>query len=91
MQRGSAETRSTSAHSHKAQSKLDDRYRTEDVGYTMVFLTDFGRQIDVPTPTMDGIIEITSTVLARDFRGEEQRTMASLALADYSVEQLSAI
>jgi hypothetical protein len=58
MQRGSAETRSTSAHSHTAQSKLDDRYLTEDVGYTMVFLTDLRRQIDVLTPIMDGIIEI---------------------------------
>jgi opine dehydrogenase len=75
----------------RAQRKLDDRYLTEDVGYTMVFLTDLGRQIGVPTPIMDAIIEIASTVLGRDFRGEQRRTMASLGLSDYSVEQLSAI
>jgi hypothetical protein len=75
----------------RAQRKLDDRYVTEDVGYTMVFLTDLGRQIGVPTPIMDAIIEIASTVLGRDFRGEQRRTMASLGLSDYSVEQLSAI
>jgi opine dehydrogenase len=75
----------------RAQRKLDNRYLTEDVGYTMVFLTDLGRQIGVLTPLMDAIIEIASAVLGRDFRAEQKRTMASLGLSDCSTEQLSAI
>jgi opine dehydrogenase len=75
----------------RAQSKLDNRYLTEDVGYGMVFLSDLGRQIGVPTPVMDAIIEIASVVMARDFRGEGKRTMASAGLADHTLEQLSAL
>ena len=66
----------------RAQSKLDNRYLTEDVGFGMVFLSDLGRQIGVPTPVMDAIIEIASVVMARDFRGEARRTMAGAGLSD---------
>ena len=75
----------------KAQSRLDNRYLTEDVGYGMVFLSDLGRQIGVPTPVMDAIIEVASVLMARDFRGEQKRTMATAGLADLTREQLSAI
>jgi hypothetical protein len=40
---------------------------------------------------MDAVIEIASVVLARNFRGEQKRTMASLGLSDYSREQLSGL
>lgn len=72
----------------KAQDQLDNRYLTEDVGYSMVFLVDLGRQLGVPTPVMDAVIEIASVVMARDFAGEQKRTMASLGLADYTRDQL---
>lgn len=73
----------------RAQNKLDNRYLTEDVGYSMVFLVDLARHLGVATPVMDAVIEIASVVLARDFRGEHTRTMATLGLSDYSREQLS--
>lgn len=75
----------------RAQDRLDNRYLTEDVGYSMVFLVDLARQLGVPTPVMDAVIEIASVVLARNFRGEQKRTMASLGLSDYSREQLSGL
>ena len=75
----------------RARAKLDNRYLTEDVGFGMVFLSDLGRQIRVPTPVMDAIIEIASVVLARDFRGEQRRTMATAGLSEHTREQLSAI
>ena len=75
----------------RAQGKLDNRYLTEDVGFGMVFLSDLGRQIGVPTPVMDAIIQIASVVLARDFRGEQRRTMATAGLSEHTREQLSAI
>ena len=74
-----------------AQSSLDHRYLTEDVGYSLVFLTDLAARLGVPTPVMDGIISITSVVLARDFRAEGKRTVSTLGLDGMSPEQLAAL
>ena len=74
-----------------AQSRLDNRYLTEDVGYSLVFLTDLARRLDVATPTMDAIITLASVVLGRDFRKESQRTLASLGLDHLSAEELAAL
>jgi opine dehydrogenase len=75
----------------QAQSQLDHRYLTEDVGYGLVFLTDLAARIGVPTPVMDGVIAIASVVLARNFRAEGKRTLATLGLDAMSPEQLGAL
>ena len=67
-----------------AQSQLDNRYLTEDVGYSLVFLADLARRVGVETPTMDALITLASVVLARDFRAEGVRTLATLGLDDMS-------
>jgi opine dehydrogenase len=72
----------------KAQSSLDYRYFNEDVGYGLVFMSGLGAQIGVPTPIMDSIIEIVSTLMRRDYRKEQKRTVESLGLAGKSVEEL---
>jgi opine dehydrogenase len=74
-----------------AQSRLDHRYLTEDVGYSLVFLTDLAARLGVPTPLMDAVIAIASVVLARDFRGEGKRTLATLGLDGLSPERLAAL
>jgi opine dehydrogenase len=74
-----------------AQKQLDDRYLTEDVGYSMVFLTDLARRVGVLAPIMDSVIAIASVVLARDFRAEGRRTVGSLGLGDLSVAELTAL
>lgn len=71
-----------------AQDRLDHRYLTEDVGFSMVFFVELARRVGVPTPVMDAVITIASTVLATDFRAEPPRTLASLGLGDWTVEQL---
>src|SRR5215212_1417322 len=60
-----------------AQSELDHRYLTEDVGYSLVFLTDLAGRLGVPTPVMDAVITTASVVLARDFRAEAKRTVST--------------
>lgn len=70
----------------KAQTELDYRYFTEDVGYGLVFFSDLGRHLDVPTPLMDSMITIVSTVLDRDFRSEAKRTVASLGLSEQDLK-----
>ena len=74
-----------------AQSQLDHRYLTEDVGYSLVFLTDLAARLGVPTPVMDAVIAIASVVLARDFRAEGKRTVSTLGLDGMSPEQLAAL
>jgi opine dehydrogenase len=74
-----------------AQSKLDHRYLTEDVGYSLVFLADLATRLGVPTPVMDSLITIASVVLARDFRAEGVRTVKTLGLDGLSAEELAAL
>jgi opine dehydrogenase len=73
----------------KAQSNLDHRYLTEDVGYSLVFITDLARRLGVATPVMNAVVEIASVVLRRDFRGEGARTMAGMGLAGFTREELA--
>jgi opine dehydrogenase len=74
-----------------AQPQLDHRYLTEDVGYGLVFLTDLAARLGVATPVMDSVIAIASVVLARSFRDEARRTLATLGLDGLSPEQLAAL
>ena len=74
-----------------AQSSLDHRYLTEDVGYSLVFLSDLASRLDVPTPVIDSVIAITSVLLERDLRAEGKRTMSTLGLDGMSPEQLAAL
>ena len=74
-----------------AQPQLDHRYLHEDVGYGLVFMSGLGRQIGVPTPGMDSVIQVASIVMARDYRAEGLRTPETLGIAGYSAEELSAL
>jgi opine dehydrogenase len=75
----------------KAQNELHHRYLTEDVGYSMVFLTDLARHLSVPTPTMDAVIHIASIVAGEDFAAERARTMDNMGLSGLTREQLAAL
>lgn len=72
----------------RAQQQLEYRYFTEDVGYGLVFLESLGGQIEVGTPIISALIDVVGVLLERDFRGEALRTMESLGLARYGVEEL---
>ena len=74
-----------------AQSQLDNRYLSEDVGYSLVFLTDLAGRVGVETPTMEALITMASVVLARDLRGEGARTLATLHLDGMSAGDLAAL
>ena len=74
-----------------AQPQLDHRYLNEDVGYGLVFMSRLARQVDVGTPTMDAIIQVTSVLMARDYAREALRTPESLGIAGISAEELGAL
>jgi len=71
-----------------AQTSLDYRYFNEDVGYGLVYMTDFARHIGVDTPIMDSIINIVSVLMQRDYRKEGARTLAKLGLDKYDLKEL---
>ena len=72
-----------------AQVQLDHRYINEDVGYGLVFMSALGRQAGVPTPTIDGIIQVASVLMNRDYAGEAMRTPESLGIGNLTAEQLA--
>jgi opine dehydrogenase len=72
----------------RAQSSVNNRYLTEDVGYSMIFFTDLARSLDVATPTMDAIVQVTSVVLGRDLVAEATRTMQTMGLSGLRREEL---
>ena len=72
----------------KAQSSLDYRYFNEDVGYGLVFMSNLGSQVGVPTPNIDAIITVVSTIMQRDYRWEQMRTMETLGLSNLSLNEL---
>lgn len=72
----------------KAQKSLNHRYIHEDVGYGLVFLQKLGEQIGVETPNIAAVIQLASTIMERSYLAEAPRTMESLGLSEYSVDEL---
>jgi len=72
----------------KAQSQLDYRYFTEDVGYGLVFMSNLGKYVGVSTPVMDSIIQIVSKLLDKNYTAKKLRTMENLGLSKYSIDEL---
>ena len=64
---------------------VENRYLTEDIAYGLVLWSSLGRVIDVPTPNIDAVIMIASTILERDFF-EEGLTIEELGLDKLGLE-----
>jgi len=74
-----------------AQPQLDHRYLNEDVGYGLVFMSRLARQVDVETPTMDAMIQLTSVLMNRDYAGEALRTPETLGIDGLSAAELGCL
>jgi len=74
-----------------AQTQLDYRYLNENTGYGLVFFTDLANQIGVKTPSMDSVINMASIIMDRDYKCEKARTMESLGLSKYSLDELNKV
>jgi len=64
-----------------AAKTLDVRYVTEDVPTGLVPISELGKIVEVPTPNIDAVIAVLSTVYGRDFR-EEGRNLENLGIRD---------
>lgn len=66
---------------------LQSRYVTEDVPYALVLASSIGREVNVETPVIDGLVAIASAMLRRDFRAEG-RDLMKLGLSGLGVDGL---
>jgi len=73
----------------KAPPSLDHRYVHEDVGSGLVPMSELGRLVGAPTPTMDALVTLASTAQGRDYRAEGL-TLARLGLGGLTPAQLLA-
>ena len=72
----------------KAQTQLDNRYFTEDVGYGLVILEDMAKVVNVETPVITSIIKIVSVLLETDFHNNANRTLDKLGLSNLSKDKM---
>ncbi len=70
-----------------APKTVRHRYVTEDVPMSLVPIASLGRKFDQPTPTMDGIIHLASTIMGEDYWATG-RTVERLGIADMSLRDL---
>ncbi|MCG7338241.1 NAD/NADP octopine/nopaline dehydrogenase family protein [Staphylococcus sp. ACRSN] len=63
----------------KGPNQVKNRYLTEDIAFGLVLWSSLGSHIGVPTPNIDAIITIASTILERDFF-EEGLTLSELGI-----------
>lgn len=72
----------------KAPKTIDARYVTEDVPMSLVPISELGRIAGVPTPNIDAVISLTSTIYQKDFRAEGRCT-ARLGIRDMDQAQVA--
>jgi opine dehydrogenase len=75
----------------KAQSSLDHRYFREDVGFGLVFWRSLAEQIGVETPAISAVVQLASVLTGQDYLAQGKRTMASLGLSRYTIEELECL
>jgi opine dehydrogenase len=71
----------------KGPPSLDHRYLHEDVGFALVPWSQMGRALGVPTPTIDTLIALASTLNGVDYRSEGL-TLERLGLAGRDLRAL---
>ena len=71
-----------------AQTQLDYRYYNEDAGFGLVLWLDLADRLGMELPTIRAMLQIVSAIMDRDYKAEKARTLDTLGLAGYSIEQL---
>jgi len=72
----------------KAQTQIDHRYFTEDVGYGLVLLEEMAKLVGVKTPVITSIIELVSVLLETDYHNNALRTLDKLGLAGLTKDEM---
>ena len=75
----------------KAQTQLDYRYYNEDAGFGLVLWVDLADRLGVDIPNIRAMLQIVSSIMGRDYKAEKARTLDTLGLAGYPIEELCKI
>ena len=73
----------------KGPKSIMDRYYVEDTAYGLVTWSSLGKTLTVPTPTMDAVIHLISTLHQRDYRTQGERSLESFGLAGMTAKELN--
>ena len=71
----------------RAESKLDNRYLTEDIPFGLVPLEDLGKLVGIEMPICTSLINLANSLLDRDFRQIGQ-TLDKIGLGNLTIPQL---
>jgi len=74
----------------RAPENIVHRYISEDVPMSLVPISSLGAALGVPTPMIDMVIDLGSTLHDRDYRGEG-RSLARLGLEGLSAQDIRAL
>ena len=69
---------------------LENRYITEDVPVGCYLMSQLGKKYNVPTPIIDSMILLASTMLKRDLAADSKYTLDYLEIGHMTHEQLQA-
>ena len=69
---------------------LENRYITEDVPVGCYLMSQLGKKYNVPTPIIDSMILLASTMLKRDLAGDSKWTLDYLDIDHMTHDQLQA-
>ncbi|MEM2896363.1 MAG: NAD/NADP octopine/nopaline dehydrogenase family protein [Candidatus Bathyarchaeia archaeon] len=72
----------------KAPSDFTHRYMTEDIPYGLVPISSLGKLANVPTPTIDSLIQLASVIAQVDY-GREGATLERLGIEGLSVRKVN--
>ena len=72
----------------KAQTQLDYRYYNEDAGFGLVLWLDLADKLGLEVPNMRAMLQIVSSIMGRDYKAEKARTLDTLGLDGYSIQEL---
>lgn len=73
----------------KGPHNIMDRYFVEDTRYGLITWSSLGQAIGVPTPTMDAVIHLISTLHQEDYYGQGERTLDRFGLDGMTSEEMN--
>lgn len=71
-----------------AQTQLDYRYYNEDAGFGLVLWVDLADRLGLEIPNIRAMLQIVSSIMGRDYKAEKARTLETLGLSGYSMQEL---
>lgn len=72
----------------KAQTQLDYRYYNEDAGFGLVLWVDLADRLGLEVPNIRAMLQLSSTITGRDYKAEKARTLDTLGLDGYTIQEL---